>query len=157
MGLEPLTPGFERQYYITSTIQPIDTKSPHHRSIYRHMDFSIAFLRNRGRFWVLGLGGFFTHWGILSYCIEKPAVEWGPGEIAILLLSSFIERFPKKCCQRSTVQAVPILFHQVIDRLPRYVMLQYFWIWKSLLLLTFWTFWSLLEHCVVEKRRGQGF
>ena len=109
--------------------------------------FQLQFSPRSGSLRLLGLGGFYTHWGILSYCIEKPAVEWGPGEIAILLLSSFIERFPKKCCQRSTVQAVPILFHQVIDRLPRYVMLQYFWIWKSLLLLTFWTFWSLLEHC----------
>ena len=47
--------------------------------------------------------------------------------------SSIIERFPKKCSLRSTVQASPILFYQVIGRLPRYIMLKYFWNWKSLL------------------------
>ena len=48
-------------------------------------------------------------------------------------ISSIIDRFPKKCSLRSTVQAGPILFYQVIGRLPRYVMLKYFWICKSLL------------------------
>ena len=87
MGLEPTITGFERQYAITSTIQAIDTRSPHQRTIYLHKDISTAIYAIRGSLRLLGLGGFFTHLGILSYCIEKPEVGWGPGQIAILLLA----------------------------------------------------------------------
>ena len=66
--------GFERQYAITSTTQAIDTRSPHQRTIYLHMDISTAIYSLCGSLWLLGLGGFFTHLGILSNCIEKPEV-----------------------------------------------------------------------------------
>ena len=42
MGLEPSITGFERQYAITSTVQAIDTRSPHQRTIYVHKDNSTA-------------------------------------------------------------------------------------------------------------------
>ena len=87
MGLEPTITGFVRQYAITSTTQAIDTRSPHQRTIYLYKDISTAIYAKRGSLRLLGLGGFFTHFGILSYCIEKPEVGWGPGEIAILLLA----------------------------------------------------------------------
>ena len=74
MGFEPSTSTFERLYYITSTIEPIDTRSPHHRGIYLHKDISTAIYAIRGSLRLLGLGGFFTHLGILAYCIEKPEV-----------------------------------------------------------------------------------
>ena len=70
-------------------------------------------------------------------------------------ISSIIDHFPKKCSLRSTVQAGPILFYQVIGRLPRYVMLKYFWICKSLLpfdflniLIPFRTLCYVLFFCV---------
>ena len=74
MGLEPSITGFKRQYAITSTVQAIDTRSPHQRTIYLHKDISTAIYAIRGSLRLLGLGGFFTHLGILSYCIEKPEV-----------------------------------------------------------------------------------
>ena len=87
MGFEPSITEFERQYAITSTIQAIGTRSLHQRTIYLHKDISTAIYAIRGSLRLLGLGGFFTHLGILSYCIEKPEVGWGPGQIAILLLA----------------------------------------------------------------------
>ena len=74
VGLEPSITVFERQHAITSTIQAIDTRSLHQRTIYLHMDISTAIYSLCGSLWLLGLGGFFTHLGILSYCIEKPEV-----------------------------------------------------------------------------------
>ena len=74
MGLEPSITVFERQHAITSTIQAIDTRSPHQRTIYLQEDISTANYAIRGSLRLLGLGGFFTHLGILSYCIEKPEV-----------------------------------------------------------------------------------
>ena len=65
---------------------------------------------------------FIMHWET-----RGPLRSWQNSHFTI---SSIIERFPKKCCLRSTVQAGPILFPQVIGRLPRYVMLKYFWNWK---------------------------
>ena len=74
MGLEPSITVLERQCAITSTIVAIDTRSPHQRTIYLHMDISTAIYAIRGSLRLLGLGGFFTHLGILSLCIEKPEV-----------------------------------------------------------------------------------
>ena len=87
MGLELSITVLERQHAITSTIEAIDTRNLHQRTIYVHKDISTAIYAIRGSLRLLGLGGFFTHLGILSYCIEKPEVGWGPGEIAILLLA----------------------------------------------------------------------
>ena len=87
VGFEPTITVFGRQYAITSTMEAIDTWSPHQRTIYLHKDISTAIYAICGSLWLLGLGGFFTHLGILAYCIEKPEVGWGPGEIAILLLA----------------------------------------------------------------------
>ena len=66
MGLEPSITVFERQHAITSTIQAIDTRSLHQRTIYIHMDISTAIYAIRGSLRLLGLGGFFTHFGMLS-------------------------------------------------------------------------------------------
>ena len=128
-------------------MKPIDTKSPHQRCIYSHEDISTAiFIKKRiiaalGTRWL-----FYPLWYtfILHWETRGRVRSWQNSHFTI---SSIIERFPKKCCLRSTVQAGPILFPQVIGRLPRYVMLKYFWNRKSLFLLTFWTFWSLPEHC----------
>ena len=42
VGFEPTITDFGRQYAITSTMEAIDTWSPHQRTIYLHKDFSIA-------------------------------------------------------------------------------------------------------------------
>ena len=42
VGFEPTITVFGRQYAITTTIQAIDTWSPHQRTIYLHKDFSIV-------------------------------------------------------------------------------------------------------------------
>ena len=124
-------------------------KKPHHRTIYSHMDFSIAIFTKT---WIiLGLG---TRWLFypLGYTFKLHWQTWGrvrSWKYSHFTTRSIIERFSKKCSLRSTVQAGPILFYQVIGRLPRYVMLKYFWNRKSLFLLTFWTFWSLPEHCAI--------
>ena len=152
MGLEPSTSSLERYCSITSTIQPIDTRSLHQRCIYSHKDIlnaifikkrSIAALVTRWVFYPQG-STFILHWET-----RGRVRSW---KYSHFTTSSIIERFPKKCSLRSTVQAGPILFYQVIGRLPRYVMLKYFWNRKSLFLLTFWTFWSLPEHCAIFWR-----
>ena len=126
MGFEPSTSTFERLYYITSTIEPIDTRGPHRRTIYFHKDISTAIYAIRGSLRLLGLGGFFTHLGILSYCIKETRGRVRSWRDSLFTISSNIERFTKKCSLRSTAQAGPILFYQVKGRLPRYVMLKYF-------------------------------
>ena len=74
MGLEPSITVLERQYAITSTIQAIDIRRPHQPTIYIHKDISTAIYAICGSLRLLGLVGFFTLLGILSYCIEKPEV-----------------------------------------------------------------------------------
>ena len=65
---------------------------------------------------------FIMHWET-----RGPLSSWQNSHFTI---SSIIANLPGKCSLRSTVQAGPILFYQVIGRLPRYVMLKYFWNWK---------------------------
>ena len=62
-------------------------------------------------------------------------------------ITSIIKRFPRKCSLRRTVQAGPILFCQVIGRLPRYVILKYFWNCWSLLPFDF--LWILIPFRIV--------
>ena len=114
-------------------MQPIDTRSPHQRSIYSHWDISIAIFTKKRITAGLGTRWVFYPLGytfILHWQTRGRVRSWRNSHFTT---SSIIERFPRKCSPRSTVQAIPILFYHVMGRLPRYVMLKYFWICESLI------------------------
>ena len=149
MGFEPSITVFERQYAIPTTIQAFDTRRLHQRTIYLHKDISTAIFTNFGIIDRLGTRLFFYTRGPtfnMHWQTRGQVRSWRDINFTI---TSIIECFTKKCSLRSTAQAGPILFYQVIGRLSRYVMLKYFWNCKSLFLLTFWTFCYLSEQCVM--------
>ena len=82
VGLEPSTYTLASYHAITSAIQPIDTRSPTTAQFIFIEIFQPRFSPTLGYLQVSGLGSFFTHKGLLSYCIDKPAVRWGPGVLA---------------------------------------------------------------------------
>ena len=148
-GFEPLITEFERQYAITSTIQAFDTRSLHQRTIYLHKDISTAIFTNFGIIDRLGTRLFFYPRGPtfnMHWQTRGQVRSWRDSNFTI---ASIIECFTKKCSLRNTAQASPIIFYQVIGRLPRYVMLKYFWNCKSLLPFDF--LWILIQYRTVWK------
>ena len=147
MGFEPTITVFELQYAITSTIQAFDTRSLHQRTIYLHKDISTAIFTNFGMIDRLGTRLFFYPRGptfSMHWQTRGQLRSWRDINFTI---TSIIKRFPRKCSLRRTVQAGPILFCQVIGRLPRYVILKYFWNCWSLLPFDF--LWILIPFRIV--------